>query len=246
MGDSAPRPSARRDGDVAANGTSDPSRRVDARGTWKPYMVAYEVIKAMRGVPSGSLIEVVTKDNAGILQDLQTWCEATGNELTASQPSGDGLVVSLVRKGAPQASGRTMTVIFSTAALEHVVFPFDKALAGAVLGMQVNAVFEGAGVRLLKRGYRPKLSGVIGRPFSPMVERVMRRQIGWPLPGPSVEALEDLGAQFYVCGPSMFGYGVREDELMVKRCTIGAVVTWADLLSRSDVQVFSKAQFEKP
>jgi hypothetical protein len=33
---------------------------------------------------------------------------------------------------------------------------------------------------------------------------------------------------------------------MVEPCTIAAVVTWADLLSRSDIQVFSKAQFEKP
>jgi hypothetical protein len=34
------------------------------------------------------------------------------------------------------------------------VYPLDKALAGAVLGMDVNVVFEGTGVRLLKRGYR--------------------------------------------------------------------------------------------
>jgi len=74
----------------------------------------------------------------------------------------------------------------------------------------------------------------------------MRRQIGWPLPGPSVEVLDDLGAQFYIGGPSMFGYGVKEDELVVKRYTVGAVVTWAGLLGRSDIQVFSKAQFEKP
>jgi hypothetical protein len=33
------------------------------------------------------------------------------------------------------------------------VYPLDKALAGAVLGMEVNVVFEGAAVRLLKRGH---------------------------------------------------------------------------------------------
>lgn len=44
----------------------------------------------------------------------------------------------------------------------------------------------------------------------------------------------------------MFGYGVREEDLIVGKYTLGAVVTWAGLLARSDVQVLSKAQFDKP
>lgn len=58
----------------------------------------------------------------------------------------------LIRKGRePVRNARAMTVIMSTASLEHAVYPLDKALAGAVLGMNVNVVFEGAAVRLLKR-----------------------------------------------------------------------------------------------
>jgi len=139
-----------------------------------------------------------------------------------------------------------MTVIVSTASLDRVVFPLEKAVAAAVLGIQVNAVFEGAGVRLVKRGYRPRLAGTIGSFFTPMVERVMRREIGWPLPAQSIEILEDLGARFYLCGPSMVGYGVDEEDLLIGPHTVAAVVTWAELLSRSDIQVFSQMQFEKP
>jgi predicted peroxiredoxin len=58
--------------------------------------------------------------------------------------------------------------------------------------------------------------------------------------------LEDLGARFYVCSPSMSGYGVHEQDLIVSTYTLGAVVTWADLLARSDIHVFSKARFDKP
>ena len=152
----------------------------------------------------------------------------------------------LIRKAEPKRNDRTMTVIMSTASLEHTVYPLDKALAGAVLGMDVIVVFEGAGVRLLKRGYRSRLSGLAGGVFTAMVERVMKREIGWPLPQESILILEDLGANFYVCGPSMFGYGVHEQELIVAEYTMGAVVTWADLLARSDIHIFSKAQFEKP
>jgi TusA-related sulfurtransferase len=54
---------------------------VDARGTWKPYRVAYEVITALRPLESGSVVEVSTKDDQGLLNDLAIWCRATGYEL---------------------------------------------------------------------------------------------------------------------------------------------------------------------
>jgi predicted peroxiredoxin/TusA-related sulfurtransferase len=218
---------------------------VDARWTWKPYRVAYEVIRALRGQETGSVVEVITKDDQGLLNDLAIWCRATGHELLATQP-GQGEARLLIRKGEPVRSDKTMTVIMSTANLEHAMYPLDKALAGAVLGMEVNVVFEGAAVRLLKRGYRSRLSGLVGGLFTAKVEGVMKKEIGWPLPQESILILEDLGARFYVCSPSMFGYGVHEQDLIISNYTLGAVVTWADLLARSDIQIFSKAQFDKP
>jgi len=38
--------------------------------------------------------------------------------------------------------------------------------------------------------------------------------------------------------------GIR--NLIIGNYTMGAVITWADLLARSDIQIFSKAQFDKP
>ena len=218
---------------------------VDARWTWKPYRVAYEVIKALRGLETGSVAEVITKDDKGLLNDLGVWCRATGHDLLGVQPA-EGVARVLICKGEPARNDRTMTVIMSTARLEHAVYPLDKALAGAVLGMKVNMVFEGAAVRLLKRGYRPRLSGLVGGVFTSKVEGVMKNEIGWPLPQESILILEDLGARFYVCSPSMYGYGVQEQDLIVGSCTLGAVVTWADLLAHSDIQIVSKAQFDKP
>jgi len=218
---------------------------VDARGTWKPYRVAYEVITALRPLDTGSVVEVSTKDDQGLLNDLAIWCRATGYELLDTQP-GAGEARVLIRKGEPVRNDRTMTVIMSTASLEAAVYPLDKALAGAVLGMDVKVVFEGAGVRLLQRGYRSRLSGLVGGLFTSKVEQVMRKEIGWPLPQESVLILHHLGARFYLCGPSMVGYGVREQDLIISEYTLGAVITWVDLLARADIQVFSKAQFDKP
>ena len=107
-------------------------------------------------------------------------------------------------------------------------------------------VFEGAGVRLLQRGYRSRLSELVGGVFTSKVERVMNREIGWPLPQESILILQDLGEHFYLCGPSMFGYGVHEPDLIIGEYTLGAVITWADLLARADIQIYSKARFDKP
>jgi TusA-related sulfurtransferase/predicted peroxiredoxin len=223
-----------------------PKVSVDVQGTWKPYMVAYEIIKEMRSLDKGEVIEVVTKDNKGILNDIITWCGATGHSLLGSEKRGGETLISLIQKGEPKKNDHKMTVIISTASLLHVLFPFDKALAGAVLGMEVNILFEGAGVRLLKKGYRSKLPGMIGGLFTGMVEKTMKKEIGQPLPNESIKILEGLGAHFYLCGPSMFGYKVQEEELTVKEYTMAAVVTWADLLANSDVNVFSRAMFERP
>jgi predicted peroxiredoxin len=127
----------------------------------------------------------------------------------------------LIRKGEPTRNEQTMTVIMSTASLENAVYPLDKALAGAVLGMNVNMVVEGAAVRLLKRGYRPRFSGLVGGLFTSKAEGVMKDEIGWPRPQESILILEDLGARFFVCGPSMFGYGVHEQDLIVGKYTLG-------------------------
>jgi TusA-related sulfurtransferase len=165
---------------------------VDARGTWKPYRVAYEVLRTLRGLDTGAVVEVITKDDTGLLNDLGVWCRATGHELLTMQV-GQGEARVLIRKGEPVRNDKTMTVIMSTASLEHAMYPLDKALAGAVLGMDVNVVFEGAAVRLLKRGYRSRLSGLVGGLFTAKVEGVMKKEIGWPLPQESILILEDLG-----------------------------------------------------
>jgi hypothetical protein len=61
-----------------ADMTSQERLLVDARGTWKPYRVAYEVIKALQPLDIGSVVEVITKDDTGLLNDLGIWCQATG------------------------------------------------------------------------------------------------------------------------------------------------------------------------
>lgn len=219
---------------------------VDCRQTFKAYQAAYLVIQELRRKDSEAVVELVIKDDKGMLKDIATWCSTTGYQLICSEPGKEGEIRCLVQKGEEKSNDKIMTVMISTSDLENLAYPFDKALGGAVLGMQLNVVFEGAGVRLLKQGYRASLSGFWGRMFTTVVENVMKDKIGWPLPQEAITMLEELGANFYVCRPSMVGYGIREEELVIKHRTLGGTITWIDLLAQSNVNVFSKAVFEKP
>lgn len=219
---------------------------VEARHTFKTYQAIYSVIQELSRKDSEAVVELLIKNDKGMLKDIATWCSTTGHQLICSELGDDDEMRCLIQKGELKVNDKVMTVVISTADLEDLAYPFDRAIGGAVLGMQVNVIFEGAGVKILKRGYRASLSGFWGKMFTSTVENVMKDKIGWPLPNEAIAMLEDLGANFYVCGPSLVGYGVREEELVVKNHTLGGTVTWVDLLARSNVSVFSKAVFEKP
>lgn len=236
---------------------------VDARYTTKSYIIAYELLKELRHRNPESLVEVVFKNNKGLLKDLVTWCEVTGNELLSSEPSENGkdmrcliqkslaierrgsVVSSGSGSGGPSGVAKSMCVLLSTADLESLVLPLDKALAGAVMGMNVHVCFEDSGVRLLKKGFRATLSGLLGRIFTGNTESTIKNARGAPLPSAALEILEELGARFYVCGPSLKEHGVREEEIVIKNFTEASAMTFVDLMVRSDVKVFSKAEFER-
>ncbi|CZR52673.1 uncharacterized protein PAC_02550 [Phialocephala subalpina] len=229
---------------------------VDARNTTKSYIAIYSVIKEFSHRNPESVIELLIPNSKGMLHDIATWCETTGNKLIGSEFSSDGgtedihvVIQKGVRTGIDQEGERgrekKMTVVISTADLDYVVPPLDKALAGKVLGMDVSVVFEGAGVKLLKNGYRATRSGLFGNFRTSSIETSLTNS-GSPLPSEGITMLKELGAKFYVCGPSMEANGVRQEELVVEHSIVGSTVTWVSLLEHSGVNVFSKAKFDTP
>ncbi|MEK6645717.1 MAG: DsrE family protein [Candidatus Firestonebacteria bacterium] len=218
---------------------------IDTSKTLKPDMVAYRIVKEMDYLKIGETLEVIIKDNKGILADIKTFCDLTGHIFLGSEKKEENKQSLFIKKGEQKKNNNKMTVIISTARLEQVLLPFCKALAAAVLGMEVNIVFEGAGVRLLKKDYHSKLSGFSGILFTGLVKKILKNQIGWPVPEETIAILEDLGANFYICGPSMPGFGVKEEELAVKKYIIAAIITTTNLLANSNIHIFSKAEFSR-
>ncbi|KUJ13409.1 uncharacterized protein LY89DRAFT_687533 [Mollisia scopiformis] len=227
---------------------------VDARGTSKSYMAIYSVMKEFSHRNPESMIELLIHNSKGILHDISTWCEATGNELINSEvgsDAGDEDMHVLIQKGVQAGSDqegerqkeKKMIVMISSSDLDFVTAPFDRALAGKVLGMEVSVIFEGAGVKLLQNGYRATRSGLFGAFRTSGVECNLRDS-GSPIPSEAIAMLAEMDAKFYVCGLSMEAHGVRQEELLVEHSVVASTVTWVEMLAHSDVNVFSRAKLE--
>jgi len=207
---------------------------VDASSFSKSFQVIYQIITAIKtgNVPDDAKIEFVVKDHPEIIEDIKCWCSARGHgfyDIDTKRDSGKDCIVvapgtkryGLVKhtrmgedewKARSRGHETSMTAIISTEDLEEVLFPLEKALAAAVLGMDVNVVFEGAGVRFMKRGYQPE---------------------------EAIKILEELGAKFWICGLSMRSYKVEPEEVGAKKWTAAGPVTWVELLATTNVHVFS-------
>ena len=73
---------------------------IECRDTSKSYMVAYSILQALANRNPESMVEVIFKNDKGILKDLSVWCEATGNELVSSDFSEDEKEIrALIEKG---------------------------------------------------------------------------------------------------------------------------------------------------
>ncbi|MBN8227585.1 sulfurtransferase TusA family protein [Corallococcus macrosporus] len=69
--------------------------RVDTSGALCPVPIL-EIAKAMRRLPPGSLVELISTDR-GLEADLPAWCDATGNTLVRMERR-DAHYVGWVRK----------------------------------------------------------------------------------------------------------------------------------------------------
>ena len=207
---------------------------VDVSSFSQSYQAIYKIITAIKteNLPDDAKIEFIVKDHAEIVEDIKCWCGARGHgfyEIDMKKGSGkDGIMtapgttryglVKHTRMGESEWEARrsghemSLTAIISTEELEKVLLPLEKALAAAVLGMDVNVVFEGAGVRFMKLGYQPD---------------------------ESFKILEELGAKFWICGLSMRSYKVTREEVGPKEWTVAGPVTWVKLLATTNVHVFS-------
>ncbi len=206
---------------------------LDLTGKTITTFVLYAIHQALGGVEIGERIEATTEALAAIDADMQAWSRATGNAIVHSVEDRHGRRY-VIEKGQPKRSGRKLAAIISDDGLFELLSPLGFALAAGLEGHDVSLYFQGPAVRVLARGFTPKMHG-LARPFS-RFPRDGLAEVGHISPHDKLAQLHALGARFYACGPSMDHYKVDPADLAFD-VTVAAYVTFMEQLDTADIHL---------
>lgn len=209
---------------------------LDARGKSITTWVVFEAAHALDALDIGDVLELLTDDFEPFEHDLATWCHASGHRLTEGTSPGVGRRF-LIEKGEPLPTASMMALVVSNAGLEELLSPLGFALAAALEAVDVHLFVQGPAVRVLSRGYRPKLSGW-ARPFSRFAAAGMAKTGHIEAQG-KLRQLRALGGHLYVCGPSMEHFGVHRDDLIFDDLPIVEYLTFVEVMRRADIQLYT-------
>lgn len=209
---------------------------VDGRGRSISTAILYDVVTALRDLGPGKEISVRTDPLPAVDSDLRAWCQGTGNELLAvDQRAGERSY--LIRKTDAPRARPPWALVVSDPGLEELLSPLGFSLAAALAGSRVAIYFQGPAARVPTRGFRERLKGVHRAPFSGLARRGLAAA-GHPPPREKLRQLRELGAQLYVCGPSMEHFKVKEEDLLFDGIRIAAYPTFVEEMIAAGVQIF--------
>lgn len=212
------------------------ARSIDTRPKTIATAIAYEAHEALGSLTEGEVLEVVTEDFEPIEADLQAWCGSSGQRLVRSERTAERLRF-LIEKGPTEAGDRKLAMVISTDGLEELLSPLSFALAAALEGIETHLYFQGPGVRVLSRGFKPRLRGW-ARPFSRFAASGLAK-VGHVAAQEKLRQLRSLGARVYVCGPSLEHFKVSRDELVFDDLPLVEYLSFMALMKDADVHVYS-------
>ncbi|MDH3682588.1 MAG: DsrE family protein [Acidimicrobiia bacterium] len=212
-----------------------PLTSLDMRGKTITTFILYEAHEELHGIEIGDRIEVVTDAFPAIDSDLAAWCRTTGHRLVDVVADGETRRY-VIEKGEPHRSGQKLAAVISDDGLFELLSPLGFALAAALGGHDVALYFQGPAVRVLAERYTAKMHGP-GRPFSRFPRSALAAAGHLP-PQEKIAQLQHLGAQIYVCGPSMEHYKVDPDDLAFDDVTISEYPTFMEQMASADIHLF--------
>ena len=210
-------------------------RTLDRRGKTITTYVVFDAAAEFVSMAEGDVLEVTTDDFAPFEADIAAWCEAAGHELISTERVERGLVFSIA-KGVPRPTATSLAMVISMDGLEELLSPLGFALAAALEGIEVNLYFQGPAVRVLTRGFRPKLHGW-GRPFSRFAAAGMAKS-GHIAAQDKLRQLRGLGATFYVCGGSLSHFKVDPVDFIYPDLPVVEYLTFMAVMERADIQLY--------
>jgi predicted peroxiredoxin/TusA-related sulfurtransferase len=213
-----------------------PNATLDRRGKTITTYVVFDANVEMERLDIGDVLEIVTDDFAPFSADLAAWCLAAGHTLLADELTTEGRRF-LVRKGATTKRETRLAVVISSDGIEEVLSPLGFALAAALEGIHVSVYLQGPGVRLLKRGFTPKLRGW-ARPFTRFAAAGLA-EAGHIPARDKLRQLDGLGAEIFMCGPSMDHFKVAADELVIEGLPQVEYLTFMAEMADADIHIYT-------
>lgn len=208
---------------------------LDGRGKSITTFVVYEANRRLTEMTDGEALEILTDDFEPFVADIAAWCQATGHRLIATASNGDGLRF-LVEKRSHKSTGKKLAMVISTDGLEELLSPLGFALAAALEGIEPHLFFQGPAVRVLARGFRPKLRGW-ARPFTRFAAAGLSNA-GHIAAQDKLEQLRSLDAHLYVCGPSMSHFKVSKEQLIFEDLPIVEYLSFMATMEKADIHLY--------
>jgi peroxiredoxin family protein len=126
-------------------------------------------------------------------------------------------------------------MVVSEGSFDKAMMPLIMGNTAASMGMEVHVFYTFFGLKLLKKGIRPKLPGMMSL-FTGMIEKKMRK-LNVPGYQEMMKQARDLGVHFYACSTSMSLMGVKESDLVEGTKVLGASA-FLDIAADSKVTLF--------
>jgi len=209
--------------------------QLDGRGKTITTFVVHDAAQLLDTMADGEVLEVITDDFEPFPADIAAWCRATGHRLAETRTTADGLHF-LIEKGRAVAKETKLAMVISVDGLEELLSPLGFALGAALEGIDVNLYFQGPGVRVLARGFSPKLSGW-GRPFSRFAAAGMTKTGHIPAQE-KLAQLRNLGAHIYVCGGSLDHFKVSREDFIYDDFQIVEYLTFMSVIEDADIHLY--------
>lgn len=210
-------------------------RSLDRRGKTISTFVVFDATTELATMEEGEVLELLTDDYEPLQRDITAWCESTGQVLLSSERAKAGRRF-LIEKRMPKTKETSLAMVISPDGLEELLSPLGFALAAALEGIAVSLYIQGPAVRILERGYRPKLKGW-ARPFSRFAASDMTKSGHIPAQD-KLRQLHSLGADIYMCGPSMEHFKVRPQDLILADLPGVEYLTFMSVMEGADIHLW--------
>lgn len=209
---------------------------LDRTGKTITTFVVFDASAALQTMQVGERLEVLTEDREFFEHDISAWCKAVGHTLVATDTEA-GRRRFFIEKGEAVRKDTSLAMVVSVAGLEELLSPLAFALAAALEGITVNLYFQGPAVRVLAKGYRPRLGGW-AKPFSRFAAASMTKSGHIPAQE-KLRQLRSLGASIYMCAGSMDHFKVSKEDLIFDDLPLVEYLTFMAVMEGADIHIYT-------